>query len=112
MMENEYTRLPKWARERIVDLERVLKDVTAERDALVRKSPTVVRWGYIRNGSLYGYLDPYDPIVFTLSTREDQGLTARLSEDGKGVNLIGARRITIEPEAANSCTVRLMDREK
>jgi len=111
-MENEYARLPKWARERITHLERTLEDVTAERDVLVRKSPTVVRWGYIRTGSLYGYLDPHDPIVFTLGTREDQELTVRLSEDGKGVLIKGIDRISINPEATNACTIRLVDHAK
>ena len=109
MDDERYKNLREWAQEYIAFLEKRVKEITVERDALVNKTPTRVKWGYQQDGSLYGYLNVNDPVRFQVDQYEHHTITVRLLKDGSGIFIGSWDRIRIEPEGSNGCTIKMVN---
>ena len=109
---NDVTKLPKWAQEKIANLERDLEHIRADRDKVYAltnggKSSSIFVEGYNTKPSMF--LPEGSDIVFTLANGEELHVQYRFGQNDYDKSAISIRsnwhEMSVSPHAANVVSV-------
>lgn len=110
MTDDQFERLPKYAKDEIRILRMRVDELRSAVQAHVDKTPTRIRWGYDNPNisESYGYIRDIETVFFKL--REKRGMVrARLVDGGDAVNINADDAVFIELGSSNDFRIRLKD---
>ena len=105
MSEIDLSKLPKYARELIRDLQGQLAQFASELEAQKQTTPSRVRWGRsYRDITAGGFLRDDEQIYFCIQEHPRREVRIRLTKDGH-IYINGDDRLYLTFEATNACTI-------
>lgn len=106
MTDEQFKKLPQYARDEILSLRLSLDSVRSELQAFTSIEPTRIKWGYGFQDEAFGYLRHDETVLFMVG-KGRAGIRVKFTQEMDAINLNGDGGLVIELRSGNDCLVRL-----